>query len=214
MKPLETKHKIMIAVILIVCFCISLYGRLQDVKRELRVKEQQREWESTLNEMAMERQIAASTPKTETIVMENGVVSAEDVKVKIPSEFDEVQEASDMVQFLAPDYANIVVMSETFTSRPVVFPSEKELQESMQNTFQQTLDEGSEIAVTEYETYQIETYDALRVTARFTNQGVDMVQTQCMIATDSAIVLIVYTQNADGAWDTEFEKSIASITVK
>ena len=198
MKPLETKHKIMIAVVLIVCFCISLYGRLQDVKRELRVKEQQREWESTLNEMAMERQIAASTPKKETIVMENGV---------------EVQEASDMVQFLAPDYANIVVMSETFTSRPV-FPSEKEVQESMQSTFQQTLDEDSEVAVTEYETYQIETYDALRFTTQFTNQGVDVVQTQCMIATDSVIVLIVYTQNADGAWDTEFEKSIASITVK
>lgn len=213
MKPLETKHKIMIAVVLIVCFCISLYGRLQDVKRELRVKEQQREWESTLNEMAMERQIAASTPKKETIVMENGVVSAGDVKVKIPSEFDEVQEASDMVQFLAPDYANIVVMSETFTSRPV-FPSEKEVQESMQSTFQQTLDEDSEVAVTEYETYQIETYDALRFTTQFTNQGVDVVQTQCMIATDSVIVLIVYTQNADGAWDTEFEKSIASITVK
>lgn len=107
---------------------------------------------------------------------------------------------------------------DTSTVTYVISESNTDFSDISKEEFQKMLEEdfynayGDEVAIniSKYEKSKVNDRTALRIDFEYLFKGTDYLQTEIMIFNGDETHIINYTQEKDGKWTEEFEKSIAS----
>lgn len=90
--------------------------------------------------------------------------------------------------------------------------SKEEFQKLLEDDFYNAYGDEVAINISKYEKSKVNDRTALRIDFEYLFKGTDYLQTEIMIFNGDETHIINYTQEKDGKWSEEFERSIASFS--
>ena len=207
-----------LTIAMVMCFSVTACGDKSAETTETNVEttEQSIVEESTISaEEATEAESAEAA--TEETAADETEATTEDtteeaagveLKAEIPDGFTEAAEG----MYMNPDYpndgTNIIIMTTQGSVEEI--PSEEAFKEQLMAALGDT---EMEVEMENYEKYEVSGYDAVRMTMKYSIEGVELSQTYVMVFADGVMGSVIYTAQGD-AWNDAIEASIASITME
>lgn len=208
---------------MVMCFAVTACGDKSAETTETNVEttEESIVEESTISAEEATEAESAEAATEETAVTETAADETEattedtteeaagvELKAEIPDGFTEAAEG----MYMNPDYpndgTNIIIMTTQGSAEEI--PSEEAFKEQLMAALGDT---EMEVEMENYEKYEVSGYDAVRMTMKYSIEGVELSQTYVMVFADGVMGSAIYTAQGD-AWNDAIEASIASITME